>query len=47
MSAAKKGQIEDKGRTFQWSEKYFFVGHSEKAVCLVCKKSISMLKDYI
>ena len=48
MNAAKKRRIENKGRTFQkqWPEKYFFVGHSEKAVCLVCEKSISVLKDY-
>ena len=48
MSATKKRRVEDEGRTFQeqWTNKYFFVAHAEKALCLVCKKSIPVMKDY-
>ena len=48
MSAAKKRRIEDEGRTFQkeWTDKYFFIASAEKALCLICKKSIPVMKDY-
>ena len=48
MSATKKRRVEDEGCTFQeqWTKKYFFVAHTEKALCLVCKKSIPVMKDY-
>ena len=48
MSAAKKRGIEDEGRTFQkqWTDKYFFIASAEKALCLICKKSIPVMKDY-
>ena len=48
MSAAEKRRIEDEGRTFQkqWTDKYFFVVHAEKALCLKSKKSIPVMKDY-
>ena len=48
MRAAKKKRIEEGGRTFQkqWAVKYFFVAHAENALCLICKKSISVIKDY-
>ena len=48
MSAAKKRWIEDEGRTFQkeWTDKYFFIASAEKALCLICKKSIPVMKDY-
>ena len=33
MSATKKRRVEDEGRTFQeqWTDKYFFGAHAEKA----------------
>ena len=48
MSAAKKRRIEDEGRMFkkQWTDKYFFIACGEKALCLICKKSIPVMKDY-
>ena len=48
MSAAKKRRIEDEGRTFQkqGTDKYFFIASAEKALCLICKKSIPVMKDY-
>ena len=47
MSATKKRHIEDEGRTFQeqWTDKYFFIANAEKALCLICKKSIPVMKD--
>ena len=47
MSAAKKRQIENKGRTFQkqWTDKYFFIAHAGKVLCLICTKSIPVMKD--
>ena len=47
MSAAKKRRIENEGRTFQkqWTDKYFFIAHAEKVSCLICKKSIPVMKD--
>ena len=48
MSAAKKRRIGDEGRTFQkqWTDKYFFIASAEKTLCLICKKSIPVMKDY-
>ena len=48
MSSAKKRRIEDEGRTFQelWIDKYFFIANAEEALCLICKKSIPVMKDY-
>ena len=48
MSATKKRRIEEEGRTFQeqWTVKYFFVAHAENALCLICTKSIPVMKDY-
>ena len=46
MSAAKKRQIEDEGHTF-WeylTNKYFFISNAEKALRLICKKSIPVIK---
>ena len=48
MNAAKKRRIEDEERPFQmqWNDKYFFIAHAEKALCLICKKNIPVMKDY-
>ena len=48
MSAATKRRIENEGRTFQkqWTDKYFFIAHAEKVLCLICKKSLPVMKDY-
>ena len=48
MKGPKKRQIEDKERTFQeqWTEKYFFVAHAEKALCLICKKNVPVMRGY-
>ena len=50
MRAAKKRRIEEEGRTFQeqWTldSQVFFVAHAENALCLICRKSIPVIKDY-
>ena len=48
MRAAKKKRIEDERRTFQkqWTDKYFFIASAEKVLCLICKKSTPVMKDY-
>jgi len=44
---SKKRHIQDEDRTFQkrWTEKFFFVEHEEKAMCLICKQKVAVMKD--
>ena len=47
--AGKRRKVDDEGRTFQsaWMEKYFFVEHYSKHVCLICQTSIAVMKEFI
>ena len=44
----KKRKIEDESRVFQakWTDLYFFIDFNKKPICLICKESISVLKEY-
>ena len=44
----KKRRIEDELRVFQtkWTDFYFFIEFNNKPTCLICKESISALKEY-
>ena len=46
--AGKRRKVDDEGRTFQsaWTEKYFFVEHYSKPVCLICQTSIAVMKEF-
>ena len=43
-----KRKFEDENRQFQkeWEDLYFFINVKDKAICLICRKSISSLKSY-
>ena len=45
--AAKRRKVNDEGRKFQsaWTEKYFFVEHYSKPVCLICQTSMAVMKE--
>jgi hypothetical protein len=45
---SKKRKVDNEYRVFQqeWTSKCFFIEVSGKAVCLVCKESTAVLKDY-
>ena len=45
--SGKRRKVYDEGRTFQsaWTEKYFFVEHYSKPVCLICQTSIAVMKE--
>lgn len=44
----KKRKISDESRIFQdkWTLNYFFVEFRSKPVCLICRESVSVLKEY-
>ena len=46
--AGKCRKVDDEGRTVQsaWTEKYFFVEHYSKPVCLICQTSIAVMKEF-
>ena len=46
--AEKRRKVDDEGQTFQsaWTEKYFFVEHYSKPVCLICQTSIAVMKEF-
>jgi len=48
MSSKKKRRVEDENRQFQreWEDLYFFVPVKDKAICLICRDSISNFKSY-
>ncbi|CAB3240762.1 unnamed protein product [Arctia plantaginis] len=41
-------KVKDENRQFQeiWTEKYFFVWSHNKVVCLICKNSVAIAKEY-
>ena len=51
MSSQKKKELKnliDKGRVFneKWTDEYFFVKTNNMVLCLICKKIMSVFKDY-
>lgn len=44
----KKRKIEDECRTFNkdWTTKYFFIDIKSNAVCLICRESVAVFKEY-
>ena len=46
--AGKHRKVDDEGQTFQsgLAEKYFFVEHYSKSVCLICRTSIAVMKEF-
>lgn len=47
-SKKRSRKVEDENRQFQdiWTEKYFFISSHNKSVCLICKSSVSIPKEY-
>ncbi|CAK1580487.1 unnamed protein product [Parnassius mnemosyne] len=45
---SKKCKVKDENRQFHeiWTEKYFFVWSHNKVVCLICKSSVAIAKEY-
>ncbi|XP_072392496.1 general transcription factor II-I repeat domain-containing protein 2-like [Diabrotica undecimpunctata] len=45
---SKKRKVKDENRQSQeiWTEKYFFVWSHNKVVCLICKNSVAIAKEY-
>ena len=48
MSRKLKKKLEDENQQFQkeWEDLYFFIQVKDKAICIICHKSISSLKSY-
>ncbi|KAE9532362.1 hypothetical protein AGLY_009985 [Aphis glycines] len=48
MSSNKKRKLTDEGRIFneKWTAEYFFIEMKNVALCLICKETISIFKDY-
>ena len=48
MSSQKKRKVDSKCGVFnkEWTTKYFFTEVRSKAVCLICKESIAVLKEH-
>lgn len=48
MSSNKKRKVTDEGRIFneKWTVEYFFIEMKNLALCLICKETISVFKDY-
>ena len=48
MSQMKKRKIDDECRIFKedWTLNYFFTVINGKAVCLICKDTVSVFKEY-
>lgn len=48
MSSNKKRKVTDEGRIFneKWTAEYFFIEMKNGALCLICKETISVFKDY-
>ena len=45
---SQKRTIEHKHRVFneEWNTQYFFANINNKAICLICQESVSVLKEY-
>jgi len=48
MTVSKKSKISDESRIFQknWTNSYCFVHVKQKAICLICKESTAVMKEY-
>lgn len=48
MSNSKKKKVDNNNRIFNenWTDKYFFIESKGKPVCLICHKSIAVIKEY-
>ena len=48
MEASKKRKVADEGRVFneEWLKNYFMIEHNGKPLCLVCKQTIAVMKEY-
>ena len=46
--SGKRRKVYDEGRTFKsaWMEKYFFIEHYSKPVCLIYQTSIAVMKEF-
>ena len=46
--SGKRRKVHDEGRTFKsaWTEKYIFVEHCSKPVCLICQTSIAVMREF-
>jgi hypothetical protein len=46
--SSKKRQVSEEGRSFQikWTNHYFFIEVNNKTVCLICKETVSLYKEY-
>jgi hypothetical protein len=47
LKPTKKRKVDHECRVFkeQWTQKYFIVQNKDKAVCLICKDSVSVFKE--
>jgi hypothetical protein len=48
ISDAKKRKIVDENRKYseEWKEKYFFIIQNTKLMCLICRKTVAVFKEY-
>jgi len=48
MSGAKKRKIVDENRKYseEWEEKYFFIIQNTKLMCLICRETVAVFKEY-
>jgi hypothetical protein len=48
LKPTKKGKVDHECRVFneQWTQKYFFVQNKDNAVCLICKDSVLVFKEF-
>jgi hypothetical protein len=46
--ASKKRKVCDEGRGFieDWTGEYFFIETDDKPVCLICQRTVSVMKEY-
>lgn len=46
--SAKKRKIADENRKYieEWKEKYFFIIQNTKLMCLICRETVAVFKEY-
>lgn len=46
--AGKRRKVDEEGQMFQssWTEKYFFVEHYSKPICLICQTTIAVMREF-
>jgi hypothetical protein len=46
--ASKKRKVCDEGRVFKenWTSEYFFIESGAKPVCIICQRTVSVMKEY-